>query len=79
MIDPQFIVGEVSKNWTGGKEDFATGPLCQQFENVIEVNRVRGYRLHSFQVHRLMVGSCMNETVIAVFERVSADQPENKP
>ncbi len=63
-----FIVAEVSKNWIDGR---SASPLLlgQLFEHVIDVNRRRGYRLHSFQLHRLMTGiNQMNETIIAVFE-----------
>ena len=67
---PQFIVAEVSKNWQAGQEAAPTGLLCQQFEHVIAVNLQRGYRLHSFQLHRLMTTpEEMNETIVAVFER----------
>lgn len=66
----QFIVAEISKNWADGQEVAPSGLLCQQFEKVIEVNLGRGYRLHSFQLHRLMTDPrTMNETIVAVFER----------
>jgi hypothetical protein len=39
---------------------------------VIERNLRRGYRLHSFNMHRLMTRpEELNETIIAVFERES--------
>jgi hypothetical protein len=66
-----FIVAEISKNWIDGA---SPSPLllAQSFELAIEYNRVRGYRLHSFQVHRMMTAlNSMNETIIAVFERTS--------
>jgi len=65
-----FIVAEVSKNWFNGVEATpGTGLLAEQFERVINVNAARGYQLHSFQVHRLMVRPDeLNETIIAVFE-----------
>src|SRR6476661_4499437 len=74
--DDQFIVAEVSKNWIDGR---SSSPLllCQLFERVIAVNLTRGYRLHSFQLHRVLVragdslhAADLNETIIAVFERV---------
>ncbi len=65
----QFIVGEVSKNWIDGVS-LEPGLLCQQFEAMIERNRTRGYRLHSFSLHRQMTKPLeLNETIIAVFER----------
>ncbi len=68
--EPRFIVAEVSKNWFNGREVKPSGLLAQQFETVIAHNLARGYRLHSFQLHRLMTGPTdMNETIIAVFER----------
>ncbi len=72
-----FIVAEVSKSWIKGKP--ATGDervLAELFEMVIERNRQRGYRLHSFEVHRLMVRPDeLNETLIAVFERPAPPEP----
>jgi hypothetical protein len=71
-MKPQFIVAEISKNWSDGREMAPTGLVSTQFEQVIEVNRRRGYRLHSFQLHRMMTtaaqGPVLNETVMAVFE-----------
>lgn len=65
----QFIVAEVSKNWQAGAP--AAPTVGQLFEELIEVNRARGYRLYSWQLHRLMTGARqMNETIMAVFERV---------
>ena len=67
-----FIVAEVSTNWP---KTWPVGPcdlIAGKFEDVIEHNRRRGYRLHSFQLHRLLVDAeQMNETIVAVFERVS--------
>jgi hypothetical protein len=64
-----FIVAEISKSWING-ESHTPLLLAQYFERAIEVNRERGYRLHSFQLHRFMVSfEQMNETIIAVFER----------
>jgi hypothetical protein len=66
-----FIVAEISKNWRNGDEVVpGSGLLAQQFEQVINVNNERGYRLWSFQINRLMTSPCeMNETIIAVFVR----------
>lgn len=70
--DERFIVAEMSKNWLAGDEVTpGSGLLCQQFERIIAHNLQRGYRLHSFQLHRLMCNPDeMNETIIAVFERI---------
>ncbi len=77
-----FIVAEVSKTWKAGRS-LTTLLLSEQFELVIEVNRQRGYRLHSFQMHQRYVpiseryAERLVETIIAVFER--RDQPESAP
>jgi hypothetical protein len=73
MSDEHHIVAEISKNWIEGREVVpGSGLLCQQFERVIAVNWDRGYRLVSFTLHRMMVHrNEMNETIIAVFERVT--------
>lgn len=71
-----FIVAEVSKTWINGQAaNPITPPLCASFEHIIERNRQRGYRLHSFQLHRIMARPDeMNETIIAVFERSESPQ-----
>jgi hypothetical protein len=71
-MSEQFIVAEVSKNWIAGQElTPGSGLLAQQFEHVIAVNHARGYRLLTFQLHRLMTQPDeLNETIIAVFERI---------
>lgn len=69
----KFIVAEVTTNWPKPWPVPAGEMLSGQFELVIEHNRRRGYRLHSFQVSRLMTGADqMNETIIAVFEKEQA-------
>lgn len=76
--NPEYIVAEVSKNWSGGH--FREGDrdtVSSRFEHVIAVNRGRGYELHSWQLHRITVPnadprvqvSTLNETIIAVFRR----------
>lgn len=69
--DEPIIVAEVSKNWRQGLEVTpGSGLIAQQFERVCVVNYGRGYRLRSFQLHRMMTGpDALNETIIAVFER----------
>lgn len=68
----QFIVGEVSKNWRHGLPVSDTPLVSQQFEHMIAVNQARGYKLHSYVLNRFMIDEHeMNETIIAVFERVT--------
>lgn len=74
----EFIVAEVSKNWQGHHGTYVPytdGPLISNlFEQIIEVNRQRGYELHTFQFHRFMLAPDeMNESIIAVFKRTVID------
>lgn len=72
----KFIVAEISKNWERAEYIGDLGDaqpsgllISQQFEQVIDANRRRGYKLHSFQLHRMMTsGNVLNETIVAVFE-----------
>ena len=66
-----YIVAEISKNWEDGTPmDGSPLTIAGLFEGLIEHNRMRGYQLYTFQLHRLMVNSQqMNETIIAVFAR----------
>ena len=65
-----FIVAEISKNYYADGRSLQPFALSQLFEEVIDVNHRRGYRLLSFQLHRLMTRpNELNETIIAVFER----------
>jgi hypothetical protein len=65
-----FIVAELSKNWIDDRGVIDTPILAAQFEYVININDKRGYRLHSFQIHRHSPApDQLNETLIAVFER----------
>lgn len=64
----RFIVAEVSKTWPEHTSDMPRF-VSQDFESIINVNLERGYRLHSWQLHRVMVSpEVMNETIVAVFE-----------
>jgi hypothetical protein len=70
----RFIVAEVSKNWINGDE-LGVGLVAERFEDVIEVNRQRGYRLLTFSLHRLITAPQeLNETIVAVFERSPEEQ-----
>jgi hypothetical protein len=67
---PEHIVAEISKNWVDGRE-LEPLLLSQRFERAIEFNRRRGYRLQTFALCRVLVPpNGMNETILAVFERV---------
>ena len=63
---PDTIVAEVSKNYPQGGNPLA---LSQMFEQAIEHNRRRGYRLRDWQLSRVVGGDYINETIVAVFER----------
>ncbi len=41
-------------------------------EHIIKVNMERGYKLHSFSSHATIEDGVLNETIIAVFEKVPA-------
>jgi hypothetical protein len=74
-MEDQFIVAEVSKNWKIG--DAATAPLlCQRFEKVINVNLKRGYKLVDWKTIGYVNGEIVNETIIAIFEKIG---DQNKP
>ena len=74
----QRIVAEITRNWsTETCEQDALKPiLSQQFETVIEVNRIRGFKLESWAMTSLLAETNMNrgraicETIIAVFVQV---------
>lgn len=62
------IVAEISRNWTGDKEqDYGKALICQLLESVIETNRVRGYNLERWDLSRVAINGVLNETIIAVF------------
>jgi hypothetical protein len=71
---PPTVVAEVSRNWpipTDGDERL----LSDKFQHVINFNHDRGYDLKTWQLSRSVTsddeGQCLNETIIAVFERVN--------
>jgi hypothetical protein len=75
-MNDKFIVAEISKNWMAGSPVSATGLIAQQFEAVINRNAERGYRLLSFTLDRVITApGDMNETIIAVFERIERPHP----
>lgn len=74
--DPPFIVAEVSTNWPKPWPVPRPEYIGHKFEQVIEHNRRRGYRLVTFDVSRVMQSADeMNETIIAVFEKVEEPTP----
>lgn len=67
---PHFIVAEISKTWHREDVQPAEGWIARLFEQVIEVNLCRGYRLLTFQLDRCVINADeLNETIVAVFER----------
>jgi len=74
-MNRRFVVAEMSKNWIGDQPAVVGGMLiAQSFEEIINYWSERGYKLHSFSLHRLATGTeFLNETIIAVFERSATD------
>jgi hypothetical protein len=61
----RYIVAEVSKNWPEEQPKL----LAELFEDIINTNWERGYKLLSWQLHRFSPqADQINETIIAVFE-----------
>lgn len=69
MTEPKFIVAEVSKGWIDGCHAGELSILSQRFEEVINVNWERGYRLVDWRLSQLCNGNEMTETIIAVFKK----------
>lgn len=67
-MNGRFIVAEISKNWQPNSE--AKELLSQGFEKVINVNLERGYRLIDWKPHVFINGLTVNETIIAIFEKI---------
>lgn len=65
----KFIVAEVSKNWQTGDTENAE-LLCQRFEMVINTNLSRGYKLVDWKTHVYVHDKIVNETIIAIFEKI---------
>ncbi len=66
-MDSNFIVAEVTKNWT--KETPVSDLLSQQFEMVINVNAERGYKLIDWKINQVFNDGLLTETIIAIFEK----------
>lgn len=68
MNQPLTIVAEISHTWSNG-QPMDSKLISQKFEEVIEVNRERGYQLHSFSLSSAAPSeSDLIETIVAVFE-----------
>ena len=65
--EPRFIVAEAVKNFNQGKEANPS-TLADRFAEALN-KMPKGYRLHSFQTHAVVVGSNLQEKIIAVFEK----------
>lgn len=63
----KFIVAEVSKNWD--KQTPVAELLSQKFEEVINVNSERGYKLIDWKISSVVSEGVLNETIIAIFEK----------
>lgn len=65
-MKPRYIVAEISKNWPS---DDPRPIISAQFEDVINLNFERGYRLIDWKIDRVVADSMgrMNETIIAIF------------
>lgn len=61
------IVAEISKSWVNGVPKTDTELISARFEDVIETNDRRGYRLESWKFSQVMLTPVMSETIIAVF------------
>lgn len=71
-LQKKMIVAEITKNWPWS-EGVDPTLLSQRFEQVIEVNDKRGFRLNSWRLSCLHVPAGRKpegivETIIAVFE-----------
>jgi hypothetical protein len=75
MTVQRYIVAEVSKNWPEEQPRL----LAELFEEIINTNWHRGYRLHSWKLHRFTPPPTataegivqLNETIVAVFEQIA--------
>lgn len=70
MSDPHRIVAEISKTWVGGAHD-SRALISQKFEELLEVNRQRGYHMESWKFSQVWMPEARQvvETIIAVFVR----------
>jgi len=64
----KFIVAEVSKSWTDPTT--IKEILSQKFEQVVNVNYDRGYKLVDWNISSVVHEGVLTETIIAIFERM---------
>ncbi len=62
----RFIVAEITKNWT--QDTPVADLLSQRFEEVININEERGYRLSDWRITSTSNEGLFTETIIAIFE-----------
>lgn len=67
----KFIVAEVSKTWN--EENFNGTLLCQKFEQVINFNFNRGYKLIDWKFSATHYNAAFTESIIAVFEKIEVE------
>ena len=72
------IVAEISRNWTQENKHEIQHSVSRKFENVIEVNLQRGYKLDNWKFNTIVVEGEMNETIIAVFTKIPNYKPNDK-
>lgn len=71
----KFIVAEVNKNWFRGFPVTENGKLISnQFEEVINVNYSRGYKLKEWKYFTIINGDNLVETIIAIFEAIEIQE-----
>lgn len=69
---PKFIVAEISKKWPSEDPRLL---LSHRFEQVINHNLERGYKLHSWKLISAFPNTeTLYETIVAVFERADDDE-----
>lgn len=64
----EFIVAEVSKNWNSSGSEV---PISKSFEDVININAARGYKLVDWKFTSVCTGGDRDnilETIIAIFK-----------
>jgi hypothetical protein len=70
----KYLVGEVTKTWDDGEEPDLT-LVSEMFQQLINDQLGNGYRLHSWQLSRVMNGiQSINETIVAVFQKADTEQ-----
>lgn len=68
----KFIVAEISKNWIFGNSTDGKENIGHQFTLIINHNYERGYTLKDWKHTVTLYEGMMNETIIAIFEKLDA-------